>query len=114
MLGGIEWKPTEKFELGIDAVWATGDGTLDPFTLSVPADYLERNPNQSFDFSLTNTNSDLDFTRVELGLSLRYEFREAMAFWGGYRHVDYDDDSPYLYDTTGSIDYVTAGLAWTF
>jgi len=33
---------------------------------------------------------------------------------GGYRYLDFDDSSPYLYDTSGSVDFYNAGIGWSF
>ncbi len=111
-LGGIEWKPSERLEIGIDGVWSLGDASLDQFVFVVPESYLAVNPNQSFDFSETHLNSDVDFDRFEFGLRFNYEVSELMGIWGGYRVLDYEDDAPYLEDTTGKIEYVSFGLAW--
>ena len=80
----------------------------------VPAEFLNANPNMSFDFSESYLNSDLDVSRVELGLRFSYEVNELLAFWGRYRWLDYEDDAPYLCDTSGEISLYSLGLAWTF
>ena len=91
------------------------DAALDPFDFDVTADYnLGGRPNQSYDFSQTYTFSDLDVSRTELGARFRYAATELLAVWGYYRYLDFEDDAPYLYDTSGSVSFYSLGLAWTF
>lgn len=71
-------------------------------------------PNQDYDFSQTYTYSDLDTSRWEFDLGGRYWFKERYWVRAGYRYVDYTDDAPYLYDTSGSIDYWNIGLGMAF
>lgn len=113
-VGGVTFEPTEDLELGLDAVLSDADASLDPFAFVVPADYLARNVNQSFDFSRTHTYSDLDTSRLELGLKFRYQAGARFAFYGGYRYLDFEDDAPYLYDTSGTVDLYHLGVGWTF
>lgn len=80
----------------------------------MPAEYLAANPNQSYDFTLTHTNSDLDVTRWEVDLSARYQLEERFFLTAGYRWADYQDDAPYLEDVSGSIDLYSVGVGWVF
>ena len=32
----------------------------------------------------------------------------------GYQYLDYQDNAPYLYDTTGSVDIYNLGVGWSF
>lgn len=95
-------------------MWTTSEAGLDPFALAVPADYLARNVNQSFDFTRTHLYSDLDVSRVEAGLHASYRFTPRVWLAAGYRYLDYEDDAPYLYDTTGSADLYRLALGWRF
>ena len=113
-VGGVSFQPAEGWELGLDAVLSEADASLDQFDFIVPADYLARNVNQSYDFTQTHTYSDLDVSRLELGLRFRYQTGERFAFYGGYRYLDFEDDAPYLYDTSGTVDLYHLGVGWTF
>ena len=95
-------------------MWSSADASLDPFELDAPADFLAANPNMSFDFSQSHLNSDLDVTRLELGVRLEVTLGERLALYGAYRYLEFDDDAPYLADTSGSVDLVSAGLGWVF
>ena len=114
-MGGLKFKPATSLELGLDAAWTAADAALEPFEILVTDTYnLEARPNQSYDFSLTSTYSDLDVSRLELGFSFRYDVGERFALQGGYRYLDLEDDAPYLYDTSGSIDLYSLGIGWAF
>ncbi len=71
-------------------------------------------PNQSFDFSLTNTNSDLDTSFLEAGIQARYDVKEEIYLTAGYRYLDFDDNAPYLGDDSGSVEFVNFGVGWAF
>jgi hypothetical protein len=32
----------------------------------------------------------------------------------GYQYLDHQDNAPYLYDTTGSVDIYNLGVGWSF
>ncbi len=114
-MAGLTIKPSEALEIGFDAVYSNADGSLEQFTFDgVPADFLANRPNQSYDFTHAHTYSDLDVTRLELALTFNYAFNETMSLWGGYRYIDLEDDAPYLYEVTGSVDFYSLGLAWGF
>jgi len=95
-------------------VWSRADAGLASFALPAPADYLARNPNQMFDFSLTNTYSDLDLTRIEAGVNLRYEVSKRLSLLGEYRWIDLDDEAPYLGDLTGSVSLYSIAVGYRF
>ena len=106
--------PGHAAELGLEAVWSRADAGLASFALPAPADYLARNPNQMFDFSLTNTYSDLDLTRIEAGVNLRYEVSKRLSLLGEYRWIDLDDEAPYLGDLTGSVSLYSIAVGYRF
>jgi hypothetical protein len=114
LIGGIKIKPSDTFHLSFDAAWNTAEAALDPFTMPLGEAFAAERPNQSFDFSQTYLNSDLDTTFVEMGVQARYSVNPGMYLTGSYRYLDYQDDAPYLSDTTGSVDYYGFGVGWEF
>ena len=84
---------------------ATFDYVVDPGLL---------NPNQSYDFTRTHENSDLDLSRVELSLGLRYDISEKVFLGGSYRWIDVTDDAPYRGDLDGEINFYSLSLGWIF
>ena len=97
-------------EIGIDGVWNDADAALEAFEFVAPF----VNPNMSYDFTQTHLNSDLDVSRFELGVHGRFDVAEKFGIVAGYRYLDFEDDAPYLYDTTGSASIYSLGVGWIF
>lgn len=111
---GLNYHASKKVEIGIDGVWNDADAALEAFDFDVPQAFLAANPNMSYDFTLTHLNSDLDVSRLELGIHGRFEVAERIGIVAGYRYLDFEDDAPYLYDTSGSVSFYNLGVAWVF
>lgn len=114
ILGGIRFKPNENFELSLDAAVNSSQASLDPFRLPEGEAFAASRPNQSYDFSRTHTFSDLDTTIHEIALTSKYRVNERTFLTGGYRYLDYEDDAPYLYNTSGSVSFYNLGVGWLF
>lgn len=114
LLGGLQLKPAERLELDFSVAWNRADAAMSSFELAVPADYLARNPNQSFDFADVWSFSDLDLSRIEAAVAFRYGLSERFSLQGEYRYIDLEDDAPYLEDLSGSVDFWSFGLGWRF
>ena len=71
-------------------------------------------PNQSFDFSTTYLNSDLDTRLAEVGAQARFTVKQGLYLTGSYRYLDFEDDAPYLSNLSGSADYFGFGVGWEF
>ena len=85
-------------------------------TLVSPAVPSPFDPNsaQYYNFSQTNTYSDLDTEFWEARLYGRYYVMRSLYLTAGYQYLDYQDNAPYLYDTTGSVDIYNLGVGWSF
>ena len=113
MMAGVKIKPSKKLGLGLSVSLNDSESSLEPFDL--PADsYVATHPTMLYDFSQSHTYSNLDTSRLEAEAEAKYKFSE--GFWLGvwYRHIDFEDDAPYLYDTSGTVKFITAALGWTF
>ena len=84
------------------------------FRMTAGEAFAAERPHQSFDFSQTHTNSDLDTRFTEAGLSARYDVSEDLYLTAGYRHLDFDDNAPYLGDDSGTVEFVNLGVGWSF
>jgi hypothetical protein len=113
VMAGISLRPSEAFKLGFSLTWTESDAGLDPFDLSAP-DYVATHPTMQYDFSQAHTYSDLDLSRLEAAVKAGYKFSPRASFFLKYRYADFEDDAPYLYDTSGSIDIYTAAISWSF
>ncbi|NOZ93951.1 MAG: hypothetical protein GXP47_04295, partial [Acidobacteria bacterium] len=50
----------------------------------------------------------------DVDLTLNFRINKIFFVGGRYRYAKYDDNHPYLYDTTGSINILYGYLGWTF
>jgi len=113
LLAGLQYQKKDRLELGIDFGWTQSDAGLAPFEL--PADdYVATHPSMAFDFTQTNTYSDLDTTRIDADLWAKFFIGENLWLRLRYHYVDYQDDAPYLYDTSGKYQYAAAAVGWLF
>lgn len=112
-MAGLRLKPADNWELGLGLTWISSKAGLDPFSLPAP-DYVATHPAMSYDFSLSNTYSDLDTSRIEAELDATYHINRTFRINAGYRYADFSDDAPYLYDTSGSISLYLLALGWSF
>ena len=87
---------------------------FDSFRFPAGEAFAAARPNQSFDFSQTHTNSDLDTEFLEAGIQARYDVRPDLHLTAGYRYLDFNDNAPYLGDDSGSVEFVSLGVGWAF
>lgn len=112
-MAGFKYGTDKKFEIGADLSWMATTAALDPFDL--PADdYVAITPPMSYDFSQSHTYSDIDNTRLDAFLWAKIWFKERMWLRLRYHLVDFADDAPYLYDTTGQYQFGAASFGLTF
>ncbi|MCP4896907.1 MAG: hypothetical protein GY906_08015 [bacterium] len=113
LMGGINIKPSDTFKLGLNLTWTKSEAALDPFDL--PADdYVAITPTMFYDFSRSHTYSDLDTTRVDAEVTAKWKLGDAFWLYGAWRYADFQDDAPYMYDTTGSVSFYTLAAGWSF
>ena len=65
-------------------------------------------------FSVWEDNSDLKVQEIEYYLGCSYDFSEVLSINLNASYTDYEDDEPYLYDTSGDLLLVNAGLTFRF
>lgn len=113
ILAGVKIRPGDRWDLGFDVGYTAAEGGLDPFGL--PADdYVAITPSMSYDFSKTDTYSNIDVDRLNLDAMLKYEFPGDIWLRLWYKIVDFGDNDPYLYDTTGTVQWATITAGWNF
>jgi hypothetical protein len=113
LMAGLKFQKKDKMELGVDLSWMQAEAGLAPFDLSAD-DYVATHPPMSYDFSTSHTYSDLDSTRIDTDVWAKFWFKTNFWLRLRYHYVDYQDDAPYLYDTSGSYQYAAAALGWVF
>jgi hypothetical protein len=113
ILAGVKIHPGNNWDLGLNMTYTGSEGGLDPFEL--PADdYVANTPSMSYDFSKSNTYSNIDVDRFNFDAMLKYKFDNEvwLRFW--YQIADFNDNDPYLYDTTGMVQWATVTAGWSF
>lgn len=112
-MAGVNVRPAGPVTLALLASYTASDFAMDPMTLN-GGDFAARSHLQPYDYSLTHTFSDLDVSRFDASAELRYKVSKLFALRGLYRYVDYQDDAPYLDDTSGKVHVVSGGFGLTF
>lgn len=112
-MAGVNLRPAKPVTVSLVASYTASDFAMDPLTLN-GGDFAAHHDIQPYDYSLTHTFSDLDLSRFDGTAELRYQLTKTFSLRGLYRYVDYQDDAPYLYDTTGKVQVVSGGFGLTF
>ena len=113
LMAGLKYQVKNKTEFGIDFSYMQAEAALAPFDL--PADdYVAITPPMSYDFSTSHLNSDLDNTRLDADLWAKFSLSAKWWLRLRYHLVDFQDDAPYLYDTSGKYQYATAAVGLVF
>jgi hypothetical protein len=113
LMAGFKYQAKNKTEFGIDFSYMQAEAALAPFDL--PADeYVAITPPMSYDFSTSHLNSDIDNTRLDADLWAKFSLGTKWWLRLRYHLVDFQDDAPYLYDTSGKYQYATAAVGLIF
>ena len=113
LMAGLKIHPGENWDLGFNLGYTASEGGLDPFELSAD-DYVAITPTMSYDFSKTNTYSNIDVERFNLNAMFKYKFTDDLWMRLWYEYVDFSDNDPYLYNTSGAVQWATVSAGWSF
>lgn len=102
---GARWTPADRFELELRGSWTDAEASLSPFDFDVPQTFLDTFPNSTYDFTGSHLSSDLAVTSWDVSLQAEVDLTSRFALLGSVRHLDYDDDAPYRYDTSGEVTF---------
>jgi hypothetical protein len=115
LMAGLTLKPSERFKLGLRLGYTVSEAGMDPFDIAdQAADFVSTHPATQYDFSQVHTYSDLDTTRIDATFKMDYSFADDLWAMFMYRYSDFADDAPYMYDTSGTFDWVSVGVGWNF
>jgi len=112
-MGGVRFNPSDRWDLGLNLTWTSSEAEMNPFQLPGD-DYAATHPSTFWDFSRTPGFSNIDVSRVDVDLTVNYHINKAFFVGARYRYAKYDDNDPYLYDTTGTNELLYGFLGWTF
>ena len=116
LLLSADFEVSEKLRFIGGIIFNWGEAEMD----NLSAAYNEGTPpvNFGFDhalaFAVWEDNSDLDIEEIEYYLGCTYDFNERLTINLNASYTDYSDDEPYLYDTSGDLLLVNAGLTFRF
>jgi opacity protein-like surface antigen len=113
-VGGVSFQPSEPLTLKLDLAWNEAQASFQSFRFTEGEGFAAMRPNQSFDFTQTFMNSDLDTSFIEAGIHARYDVKKDVYVTAGYRYLDFDDSAPYLGDDSGKAEFVNFGVGWAF
>ncbi len=113
-MGGLKFKVTEGIKLGLDLAYVDATAGMDQFRFLRAEEWAAPKPNQDFDLSQVHTYSDFDTTRFESNLWAKFSVFRSAFIYADWRYVDFKDDAPYLYDTSGEISWYSLSLGWSF
>jgi hypothetical protein len=113
LVAGVRIHPDDRWKIGLSLGWTASEAEIDPFDLSAD-DYVATHPTMSFEFSQSHTYSDLEYTRLDADLDINYSISD--DFWLGleYKYIDWADDAPYLFDSTGTVQWAILSAGWIF
>jgi hypothetical protein len=112
-MAGVNVRPAKPLTIALLASYTASDFAMDPMTLN-GGEFAATQHLMPYDYSKTHTFSDLDVSRFDGSAELRYQVSKAFSLRGLYRYVDYQDDAPYLYDTSGKVHVVSGGFGLVF
>ena len=113
LMAGVKIHPSDRWDLGFNLAYTDAEGGLDPFDL--PADeYVAITPSMSYDFSNSHTYSTIDVNRFNIDGMFKFRFTDKLWMRLWYQYVDFSDDDPYLYDTSGTVQWATISAGWSF
>ncbi len=69
---------------------------------------------EDYDLTRVHEYSDLDLSRLEFSGSLNWKLSRSMGLLFGFLYSDFQDDDPYLADTSGTYGWVWAGVSFRF
>jgi len=107
--------PSERLELFSNTLWNAGKSTISDYN-NDPSKLLA--PPPGLDFVMMSSAfasfSDLQIGHLIQSLGLNYRASDRVVFNAALEYNNYDDRSPWLYDTTGRRVGFYAGVNWIF
>ena len=116
LLLSADFEASEKLKFNGGVIFNWGQAEME----NLSAAYFEGKQPATFGydhelaFAVWEDNSDLDIEEIEYFLGCTYDFNERLTINLNASYTDYSDDEPYLYDTSGDLLLVNAGLTFRF
>jgi hypothetical protein len=114
LTAGLNLRGSEKLDFALAFSWMNSKATMLPFSVTITPEFAALVPKDTYDYQDTDGYSDIDVSRVYADLTARYRLNARTGLRGWYRYVNYSDEAPILYDTTGKNHVFGAAISWTF
>jgi hypothetical protein len=103
--------PSEKSAIYFNLAYTDSVASYDQVNYPAPTDQ----PGIGYyDFTRVNSYSNLDIEQFDITLNGMYQFTEMIGLQVGGAYRIYTDNEPYLYDQSGDLWVVNAGLSFFF
>jgi hypothetical protein len=119
----LNWDASPKWAFFLESVYSLSKGSyaawgdLTPTDIPADAPISPDNPasTASYDFSMVNEYSDLDYQQLEGTLGINYKLDKNAKVYGSVNLMDLQDSQAYVYgDLTGAIVTYAAGMTVGF
>jgi len=103
--------PTEKTSIFLNLAYTDSDASYDQVNYPAPADHPAIG---YYDFTRVNSYSDLDIRQFDITLNGSHQFTDMVGLKLGGAYRIYKDNEVYLFDESGDLWVVNAGLSFFF
>jgi hypothetical protein len=106
ILGGLKFHPGDRWKLGFSLGYTKAEASMGEFDLAAD-EYVAITPPMWFNWERTPSYSNLDVSRFNGDIELKFDIVKDIWLRFMYRYIDFTDDAPYLYDTSGTAQWAT-------
>lgn len=108
-------KPTDTVSLSLGVSYVDSQASMDTIMFGpITAEAQAELPHPYYDFTEVHMYSDLEMTRIGFNGNLNVMLASNWGWYLGFLYDDYEDDAPYLVDTTGNYYWLYSGFRFMF
>ncbi|MFC2171607.1 hypothetical protein ACFLU6_03130 [Acidobacteriota bacterium] len=105
---------TKKFDIDAEFLYVWSKGAMDEIMYDISDQAQAALPDDDYDFSEVHMYSDLFTKRIDFSVGGLYRVKQNLSVHGSFAVADFDDQAPYLFDTSGRMYLVQGNLIYTF
>jgi hypothetical protein len=110
-LAGVNIIPSKKHRFFVNLSYTRSDAAFDQVNFPEPEEITSLG---NYDFSQIHTFSDLKINQFDLVMTSQNQVTDNISLDFGFRFKDYQDDEIYLFDGSGSLYLLSAGMSYFF
>ena len=107
----MTWLPSDRTSIFFNLAYTDSTAAYDQVNMSQPADSPAIG---YYDFTRVNTYSDLDIEQFDIILNGSHRFTDILGLPLGGAYRIYEENEVYLFDGSGDLWVVNAGLSFYF